>query len=85
MNKPNDHDAQVTTINDNNLAERAISLGERAIGFIEKHPAIPIITVALGAFCSMGKTAIKAGWTPDQMAELGKSFPVQISIPALNI
>lgn len=67
------------------LGDKAIQLGNRMLDFIEKHPAVPVITVALGIFGSMGRTAIKAGWTPEQVVGLGKAFPVQISIPTLNL
>lgn len=67
------------------LGDKAIQLGNRVLDFIEKYPAVPVITVALGIFGSMGRTAIKAGWTPEQVVGLGKAFPVQISIPTLNL
>lgn len=71
--------------NDSRFSEKIIELGNRALGFMEKHPAVPVIAVALGVFGSMGRTAIKAGWTPEQVVGLGKAFPVQISIPTLSL
>ena len=67
------------------FGEKIIELGNRALGFMEKHPAVPVIAVALGVFGSMGRTARKAGWTPEQVVGLGKAFPVQISIPTLSL
>lgn len=67
------------------FGEKIIELGNRALSFMEKHPAVPVIAVALGVFGSMGRTAIKAGWTPEQVMELGKAFPAQISIPTLSL
>lgn len=71
--------------NDSRFSEKIIKLGNRALGFMEKHPAVPVIAVALGVFGSMGRTVIKAGWTPEQVVGLGKAFPVQISIPTLSL
>ena len=80
-----DPSAKPITPNKPNFGEKIIELGNRALGFMEKHPAVPVITVALGVFGSMGRTAIKAGWTPEQVVGLGKAFPVQISIPTLSL
>lgn len=80
-----DPSAKPITPNDPRLGEKIIELGSRALGFMEKHPAVPVIAVTLGVFGSMGRTAIKAGWTPEQVVGLGKAFPVQISIPTLSL
>lgn len=77
--------AKPITTNEPNFGEKIIELGNRALVFIEKHPAVPVISVALGVFGSMGRTAIKTGWTPEQVVGLGKAFPVQISIPTLSL
>lgn len=77
--------SNAVSVTDPTLGDRAIQLGNRMLDFIEKHPAVPVITVALGIFGSMGRTAIKAGWTPEQVVGLGKALPVQMSIPTLNL
>lgn len=76
--------ANDTPTSKSDLAEKVIQLSNRALDFIEKHLAVPVIVVGLGIFGSMGKTAIKAGWTPEQVIGLCSAFPVQISIPTLN-
>lgn len=65
--------------------EGVVQLGNRIMGFMEKHPAVPVIVFSVGIFGSMGKAAIKSGWTPEQVVGLGKAFPVQVSIPALSL
>lgn len=80
-----DSSVKPITPSESRFGEKIIELGNRALGFMEKHPAVPVIAVALGVFGSMGRTAIRAGWTPEQVVGLGKAFPVQISIPTLSL
>lgn len=62
-----------------------INLGNRALDLVELHPGMFVATVSLLVFGSVGRAAIKAGWTPEQVLGLSKAFPVQISIPTLSL
>ena len=77
--------AEATVITERSIGDKLVELGGRAMDFVEAHPAVPVIAAALCVFGSMGRSAIKVGWTPEQVTGLGKSFPVQITIPALSI
>lgn len=70
---------------DQNAIEQLARLGNRALGFVESHPKTCVACFAAGAFCSLAKTAINKGWTPEQVASLGKSFPIQVSVPAIDL
>ncbi len=70
---------------DKTTIEQLVRLGNRALEFMESHPKACVCCFALGAFCSLAKTAINKGWTPEQVASLGKAFPIQISIPTLDL
>lgn len=85
MNIENIADCNESICESSTPAERAIHLGNRIVGFIERHPAVPVIVFSIGVFGSMGRTAIKSGWTPEQIIGLGKAFPVQATIPALSL
>lgn len=76
---------EARVILDKTAVEQLVRLGNRAIGFMESHPKTCVCCFALGAFCSLAKAAINKGWTPEQVASLGKAFPIQISMPAIDL
>ncbi len=80
-----DSSAIIAERNNLGFGDRAIQLGGRVLDFMEQHPAVPVLTVALMVFGSMGRAAIKAGWTPEQVAALAESFPVRATMPALAL
>lgn len=77
--------ATVIATRETGLNDETDRLSARFIGFMEEHPAATFTTVALVVFGSICCTAIRAGWTPEQIVELGEAFPVQVSIPSLNL
>lgn len=81
-------DSAIKTVNialDKATVEQLVRLGNRTLEFVESHPKTCVFCLAVGAFCSLAKTAINKGWTPEQVASLGKAFPIQISIPTLDL
>lgn len=70
---------------DQNAIDQLARLGNKILGFMESHPKACVACFALGTFCSLAKNAIDKGWTPEQVVSLGKAFPIQIAIPAIDL